>query len=161
VQAAANGTMHVSTDGSSFDTILSAYTGPGYSIASLVNVTCDNNSGLDGLDSRMTFTATSNTIYYMAVDGVGGATGVVHFAWHLVRPLSITNLLYTNGFGGRFTMKVNTTSNLLTTVQYSTNFSSTNWITLTNYTPPAATFNFTNDNVGASSNRFYRALNSF
>jgi hypothetical protein len=59
-------------------------------------------------------------------------------------------------------MKVNSTSNLLTTVQYSTNFSSTNWVTLTNYTPNfTGTFNFTNNNVGPSSNRFYRAVHTF
>jgi hypothetical protein len=161
VQADTNGTIYIGTDGSNFDTLVAAYIGPGNSYSTLTNVACDNNSGLDGFDSRINFPAEAGKIYFVQVQGVGAASGTAALGYRLVRPLSITNLFYTNGFGGRFTMKVNSTSNLLTRVQYSTNFNSTNWITLTNYTPVSGTFNLTNSNVGSSTNRYYRALNIF
>ena len=161
IQAGTNGTMYIGTDGSNFDTLVAAYVGPGNTFGTLTNVACDNNSGIDGFDSRISFPATMGTIYFVQIQGVGAASGVAAINYKLVRPLSITNIVYTNGFGGRFTMRVNSTSNLLTRVQYSTNFASTNWVTLTNYTPPTGTFMFTNSNVGASTNRYYRALNVF
>ncbi len=161
VQADTNGTMYIGTDGSNFDTLVAAYVGPGNSYSTLTNVACDNNSGIDGFDSRISFPAVAGKIYFVQVQGVGAGSGTAALSYRLVRPLSITNLVYTNGFGGRFTMRVNSTSNLLTRVQYSTNFASTNWITLTNFTPVSGTFNLTNSNVGASTNRYYRALNVF
>ena len=153
--------MYIGTDGSNFDTLVAAYVGPGNSYGTLTNVACDNNSGVDGFDSRINFPAVAGKIYFVQVQGVGAASGTAALSYRLVRPLSITNLVYTNGFGGRFTMRVNSTSNLLTRVQYSTNFASTNWITLTNFTPVSGTFNYTNSNVGPSTNRYYRALNVF
>jgi hypothetical protein len=125
-------------------------------------VACDNDSGLDGFDSRMSFPVTANRTNYIQVQGVGNTSGAVVLTYRIVRPLAVTNVFYTNGFGGRFTMQVNSTSNLLTTVQYSTNLMSSNWVTLTNYTPNfTGIFNVTNNNVGPSSNRIYRALHVF
>ncbi len=162
VRTETNGTMYVRTDGSTFNTVIAAYVGPGNNYVTLTNVASDNDSGLDGLDSRMSFPVSANRTNYIQVQGVGNASGTVVLNYWVVRPLSITNLLYTNGFGGRFTMTVNSTSNLLTAVQYATNFPSANWVTLTNYTPNyTGIFNFTNNNVGSSSNRYYRAIHTF
>lgn len=161
VQATNNGTLYVNTDGSSFNTVLAAYVGPGYSYATLTNVACDNNSGLDGLDSRISFMATSNTIYYMAVDGVSGASGTVVIAYHLVRPLSVTNVTYSTSGGEHFTMKVIGTPNLAAIVQGSTNFNTTNWTSLFTNTSTTGIFNYTNNGLGSVTNRFYRAINSF
>jgi len=58
-------------------------------------------------------------------------------------------------------MKVNTTPSLLTRIQYATNITTTNWITLTNYTTSAGTFNYTNNNAGPGTNRIYRGVNIF
>lgn len=165
VQADNNGTLYVNTDGSSFDTVLAAYSGPPpaslVSYGQLVSLACDNNSGLDGLDSRTSFAAVSNTVYYLAVDGVGGATGSAKIAFKLVRPLILTNMVYTNISGGRYTMKVNSTPNLTTTIQYATNVAGPTWINLTNYSNALGIFNFTNNGAGPGTNRFYRGLNSF
>jgi uncharacterized repeat protein (TIGR01451 family) len=77
VQAIDTGVMTIDTDGSSFSTILGVYTGNGYDFSSLTPVACDVGSGKGGTNSLVTFAATTNTIYYVAVDGVYGAYGTV------------------------------------------------------------------------------------
>ena len=158
VQAEATGQLYVNTDGSSYNTLLAAYIGPGDSYVTLTNVGCDNNSGLDGLDSRMNFPVLTNNYYYIAAGGVGAAFGTLKWKYNLVRPLIITNIAYTNISGGRVTMKVNNTPGLTAMVQSATNLASPFWVT--NFTSTNAVFNYTNNNVGAT-NRFYRAVNVF
>ncbi|MBI2924745.1 MAG: immunoglobulin domain-containing protein [Verrucomicrobia bacterium] len=84
-QAPDTGILTLNTDGSSFDTVLAVYVdnGSGQGYASLVSVACNNNSGVDGQDSALQFAATSGTIYYIVVDGVGGATGLVYLNYNL------------------------------------------------------------------------------
>jgi hypothetical protein len=76
-QSPTNGTVMITTDGSNFDTVLAVYIGPGDSYATLTNVACDNNSGANGLTSRVSFKTKAGTTYYIAVDGVNGAQGTV------------------------------------------------------------------------------------
>jgi hypothetical protein len=57
--------------------VLAVYTGSGADFASLVSVACDNNSGSNGLTSRLHFITTSGTTYFLVVDGVDGASGTV------------------------------------------------------------------------------------
>lgn len=82
-QAPANGLLVLDTDGSDFDTVLAVYTGPGTDFQSLVSVACDNNSGSNGQTSRTVFPVTKDTVYYIAVDGVGGASGTVQLNYSL------------------------------------------------------------------------------
>ena len=84
--APTNGVMTIDTIGSDFDTVLAIYTGPGTDFASLVPVTCDNDSGPDGRTSVVTFNASTNDVYYVVVDGVGGAQGKVHLNYQLTVP---------------------------------------------------------------------------
>ena len=161
IQATNDGTMYLDTDGSSFNTLLAAYIGPGVDFITLTNVGCDNNSGLDGLDSRTSFAATSNTIYYIAVDGVAGASGTVKFHYHLVRPLILTNMVYSAAASGSFTMKVITTPALTNVIHYRTNMTSTNWVAVLTNTSASGTFNYTNTGIGTITNRYYRAINRF
>ena len=158
VQAEATGQLYVNTDGSSYNTLLAAYIGPGDSYLTLTNVGCDNNSGLDGLDSRMNFPVLTNNYYYIAAGGVGAAFGTLKWKFQLVRPLTITNIAYTNISGGRVTMKINNTPGLTAMVQSATNLVSPFWIT--NLTSTNAVFNYTNNNVGTT-NRYYRVVNTF
>src|SRR6185503_12098024 len=53
-------------------------------------VACDNNSGADGLDSKTAFPCTASTIYWIAVDGVGGVSGNVNLGWTLFQRPQIT-----------------------------------------------------------------------
>ena len=89
-QSPTNGVAIIHTDGSNFDTILAVYIGPGDSYSTLTNVACDNNSGANGQTSRVTFQATAGTIYYIAVDGVNGASGTVKLHFIVGTPPAIT-----------------------------------------------------------------------
>jgi hypothetical protein len=160
VQAETNGTLYVNTDNSTYNTLLAAYIGPGDSYLTLTNVGCDNNSGLDGLDSRMNFPVTTGKQYFIAAGGVGSSSGTLRWKYQLVRPLTITNVIYTNISGGRITMRIDGTPGLAATVQSTTDLSTPVWTTLTNYTAVSGSFNFTNDNVGTI-NRYYRVVNIF
>ena len=167
-QADTNGTLHLDTDGSSFNTVLAVYVGPGDSYLTLTNVASDNNSGSNGLTSKLNLPATVNTIYWIAVDGANSNTpaygpyrGSVTLHYRLVQPLTITNVVETTNNNGRIIFKVNSTPNLLTKVQASTNLSTTNWVALLTNTPVSGSFSFTNTNTLALPQKFYRAINQF
>lgn len=90
-QSPRSGTMVVDTAGSSFDTVLAVYIGPGNSYSTLTNVDCNNNVGPGTNWSRVVFNVTSNTMYYLVVDGVGGASGTVKLNYQVGDTLTITN----------------------------------------------------------------------
>src|SRR5678810_1015920 len=75
----------INTDGSSYDTVLAVYTGDGFSYESLTSVACNNNPGVNGAD-RVRFTTAAGTPYFIVVDGVGGASGIVHLNINLGDP---------------------------------------------------------------------------
>lgn len=167
VQAETNGTMFIDTDGSNFDTVLAVYIGPGDSYATLTNVACDNDSGLDGKDSRVSFPATQGTIYWIAVDGVNNpsngnpAKGSVTLHYRLVLPLRLSATAYTNAAGGRMSFRVTGTPNLPTTIEVTTDIAAISWTSLVTNTTSSGVFNFTNSGVGVIPRRFYRAVNKF
>ncbi len=147
----ADGTLFLNTDGSDFDTLLAAYTGC-CTFSSLTPVACDNNSGTNGLSSSFSLHATSNTVYYVAVDGVGGVTGAAKLNYRLLVPIVITNLAKTTN---SMTFSVTATPSWPATIQRSTNcFSWTNVFT-TGTVSGAFTFLDTNLPFGRL---FYRAL---
>ncbi len=70
--APGNGIATVSTDGSSFDTTLGVYQGS--SVDSLTSIVQDDDGG-EGARSRVIFYAYAGSVYQIAVDGFGGASG--------------------------------------------------------------------------------------
>lgn len=85
-EAATNGVLQLNTDGSDFDTVLAAYTGPGTDYASLVPAGCDNDSGSNGKTSSLAIPVIGGTNYYIVVDGVNGASGIVQLNYSLAQP---------------------------------------------------------------------------
>jgi len=163
VQAETDGTLCINTDGSNFDTILAVYTGPGDEFGTLVSVACDNNSGLDGKDSRVIFPATAETIYWIAVDGVNQpsngnpARGSAVLNFRLVLPLHLTTTRHTSASGGKLTFQVTGTPHLPATIESSTDLG-TAWIPLFTNASPSGVFQYTN--VGANLPcRMFRAVN--
>ncbi len=65
------------TDGSGFDTVLSAYTGA--AVDGLTRVASDDNSGA-GDAARISFDAVAGTTYFLAVDGFGITVGPIELA---------------------------------------------------------------------------------
>lgn len=89
-QAPTNGVLTVDTLGSTFDTVLAVYDVAGNlppnDYTDLRPVACNNDIDTTNNLSMVSFTATAETIYYIAVDGVGGARGVVQLNYNLVPP---------------------------------------------------------------------------
>ncbi len=96
--APATGTATFDTIGSSFDTVLAVYTGT--SVSSLSEVASDDDTG-GSRTSKLTFQATSGTIYWVAVYGYSTNTGSVKLNWSLAMPTTYTVTLdRQNGSGG-------------------------------------------------------------
>jgi hypothetical protein len=86
--APATGSVTFDTLGSTFDTVLAAYTGS--TIGNLGAVAADDDGGGAGT-SRLTFQAAAGTPYAIAVDGKAGARGTVVLAWQL-SPFPVADL---------------------------------------------------------------------
>ena len=71
----ANGQVTVNTAGSSFDTLLGVYTGS--AVNALTLVASNNDVGGGTLTSALSFAGVSGTTYYIAVDGLNGASGSI------------------------------------------------------------------------------------
>lgn len=87
VQALQDGFLQVDTLDSTFDTVLAAYSNaiPGQIISDKKYVDCDDNSA-GGLRSRLAFEVKLANWYWVAVDGVNGATGKVNLNWAFAQP---------------------------------------------------------------------------
>lgn len=136
-QAETDGTLRIDTEGSSFDTVLAVYIGPGDSYSTLTNVACDNNSGSNGLTSKVIFQATSNTIYWIAVDGVTNASpqsGTVKLHMNLGNPVTVDtppqSVTVPSGANAAFAVSANG----MTNYTYQWRFGGTNLAHATNST---------------------------
>jgi len=79
--APANGAATVSTAGSGFDTVLAVYAGS--AIGSLTEVAANDNPATGGTAAALSFQAVAGTVYRIAVDGKGGASGSVNLTGNL------------------------------------------------------------------------------
>lgn len=79
--AAYNGSITVTTVGSSYDTLLGVYTGVG--VAALTTIASNDNAPSLNT-SAVSFTAAAGTVYHITVDGAGGASGTVNLNWNYV-----------------------------------------------------------------------------
>ncbi len=78
-QAPFTGTVLISTAGSSFDTLLSVYTG--HALSNLQTVAENDDAGGFGVvTSSLVFRAFAGETFHVAVDGFGGVTGTVQLA---------------------------------------------------------------------------------
>jgi hypothetical protein len=83
--APVDGCFSIDTFGSSFDTILAVYTGPG--LGSLFEQASNDNFGTTHT-SRVGFEVLAGTDLHIAVDGIAGATGTVVLNWRLTAPVA-------------------------------------------------------------------------
>jgi hypothetical protein len=146
----------VSTEGSDFNTVVAVYSWNGNTGDNPVQIpgACDVGGGFDGRTSLLTFPAQARTDYYIAVDGVGGATGLAR--------LQVGEIILKAQFNqanGSFWFEMAGPYGYAVTVQSATNLASpTPWQTL--LTIPATNqdyvFGYTNPAASADSQRFYR-----
>ena len=103
-QAPASGTLTVDTIGANFNAVLAIYTGPGDSYTTLVPVACSANHGLAG--EKVSFAATSGTIYWVVVGGVNCATGsgTIHYNLTATPAFTLLPVTQTAPSGSRITL---------------------------------------------------------
>jgi hypothetical protein len=78
--APSSGTLRVTTQGSTFDTLLGAYSGT--TVNRLTTLADNDDTGTERWSS-ITFTVAAGTTYHLAVDGYGGWTGASVLNWSL------------------------------------------------------------------------------
>ncbi|WP_375477358.1 beta strand repeat-containing protein [uncultured Jatrophihabitans sp.] len=76
--APSTGNFSFATTGSDFDTVLAAYVGT--AVNGLMPVAADDDDGSLNT-SQVIIAATSGTVYSIAVDGYGGASGAISLSW--------------------------------------------------------------------------------
>lgn len=100
-QAPTNGTMTVDTSGSSFNTLLGAFTyfGAFTNYSDLVQVACDITNGPNGFPSKIEFETATGQNYFIVVDGVSGARGIAHINYSLTPGVPLQAPTITSGPG--------------------------------------------------------------
>lgn len=157
-QSPSNGVATFRTSGSPFDTLLAIYTG--LSLSNLALVAADEDSGAY-FTSEVRFNVVAGNVYHIAVDGLGGASGVFALEWKteltaqptpgiLVQPRSLTVLRGTNAL---FSVQADTTN-----VSYQWTF---NGLPITNAPATNATFIRTNVQAEHVGTYAVRVSNSF
>jgi hypothetical protein len=150
-QSPTDGELTISTDGSDFDTVMGVYTSTGSSFGDLIEITCDNDSGTDGLDSSVTFNASKDTIYYVAVDGVEAATGTVNLAYELEVGLTVQSVTIAD-LGMQF--EIQTVPDITFVIEGTEDFE--NWVELISTSSVDGNFNYIDNEALISEGRFYR-----
>jgi Ig-like domain-containing protein len=147
-----NGQLYLNTVGSSFNTVLAVYTGPGPTIKSLTAVECDDDSG-PGTTSSLDIPVIKDNIYYIAVDGYNGVSGTAHLNYRLLIPMTLTQLAKTNETTCRF--RVTATPAYPFTLQRCVGLSS--WLDILTTNRPNGIFNYLDTNAGIQK-KFYRVV---
>ena len=149
-----SGTLYLTTDGSSFDTVMAVFRRSPTNSSVLIQVGCDNNSGSNGLTSALTFPVAAGQTNYVEVDGVNGATGVLRLNYSLVTQTAF-NFLGTT-VQGLPHLQVIGHAGMHFTIQASTNLAT--WVPLLTTNSATATFDYFDTTAPAPSRRYYRAL---
>jgi hypothetical protein len=151
--AAESGDLYVNTDGSSFDTVTALYERiPG--VAALHQLGCDNNSGLDRIDSSLVVPVVAGRTNFIQVDGVNAATGVLMLNYDLVVPATLS--VAGRNDSGQQRLQITGRPGMSFTVQSTSNFAT--WTTLYSGTEPTGSYLFTDPSLPPASSRFYRLL---
>ena len=149
--APVSGKFTVTTIGSDFDTLLAIYTGS--SINNLNPVAYNDDAQLGIRTSWLTFNATSNTTYFIAVDGFNGSSGNIVLA---IKPDSSPKISgATLSQNREFKLKINGEAGLNFVIQYS--YDLINWNYLTNLFNMSGTFEIIDNDLNYQ-RKFYRVV---
>ena len=137
------------TIGSDFDTLLAVYTGN--SITSLSPVASNDDIDSQILTSRVTFVATNNTTYQIAVDGFDGAMNDIALNINL----SVIPTLQSTLIGNQFVLSWSAPATGYVLETSGVLSPDANWVQVPNATL-ASNNVYVVPNVGAGTNAFYR-----
>jgi hypothetical protein len=88
-QATNNGTILLDTTGSRIETVLASYLAT--NLCPRVPIACDRHSAPDGRGSLVRFQASTGKNYWVAVDGVNGAQGIISLHFEFGRPPAVAS----------------------------------------------------------------------
>lgn len=100
-QAPASGTLRLTTKGSTLDTLLAVYTGD--SVTNLTSVAANDDAAPASGYSDLTATLYRGQVYYIVVDGFGGATGMVKLQHTFTTVETFYSLNWSPTLGGTIT----------------------------------------------------------
>jgi hypothetical protein len=152
--AEASGTLFLNTDGSSYDTVMTVFQRNPTNSAALIQLACDNNSGLDGRDSSTVLPVNIGSTNYVLVDGVNGAVGILQLNYSL----ATTTILKMGGRtpDGANILQISGRAGLNFSVQSSANLK--NWTTLVTTNAPTGALDYIDTSSIGVPSRYYRAL---
>ena len=148
--ALSNGPVTFNSLGSTFDTVMGIYTGN--NLNSLAQAGANDDATPSVVQSQVTFTAIAGTVYRIAVDGYGGASGIVKLSWRYLTPPHFTTF---NFAPGQTQMALAGQAGDLYEVQQTTNY--VDWDLLAVVTNINGTVQYVDPSVGNGIVRFYRA----
>jgi len=149
--APANGVASIDTIGSSFDTVLSIYTGG--SLQGLLPVAEDDDSG-GNTTSQATFPVQANTPYQIAVDGFGGAYGTIAVNIDFVAdPLAFAGLEVS---AGNVSLQFDAAEGQMVIIEASDDLRE--WFPISTNVVSQGRVLFVDPAWGQQSHRFYRAV---
>jgi hypothetical protein len=149
-----NGVLYLNTDGSTFNTVMAAFIRSPANPNVLQQVACDNNSGLDGQDSAMSFPVRGGETNFVIIAGVGSDCGEITFNYSLVTRARLAPLARTPA--GQFQGRVTGRAGMRFTIQTSANLAT--WAPLFTTNSTSATLDFVDHTLPVPNTRFYRAI---
>jgi hypothetical protein len=149
-----NGTLHVDTRGSSYDTVMAIFVRSPTNALVLQLVDCNNNESTNLTTSALEVPVAAGVTNFVLVDGVNGARGTLRLNYSLIIPSSLIPLGVTaEGF---FRMQVVGRPGMRFTIESSSNL--VDWLPVLTSTSQTATFEFTDTRAASVHGPFYRAL---
>lgn len=148
--AVESGDLFLNTDGSSYDTVMAVFSRNPTNAALLTQLACDNNSGIDHLDSSLVVPVTAGQTNAILIDGVNGASGTLKLNYSLVPKTSIKLLGITPD--NQNALQVTGRTNLNFSILRSTNL--IHWTAILTTNAPSGVFNYLDPAAG--SRQFYR-----
>jgi hypothetical protein len=148
-----NGTLHVNTHNSSYDTVIAVFTRSPTNALMLQLVDCNNNDGTN-LTSALNVPASVGVTNFVLIDGVGGARGTLKLTYSLVIPSTLIPLGVTEEGFSRF--QIVGRPGMRCTIQRCTSLG--NWSSILTITSETGVFEFTDTDATPSPGTFYRAL---
>jgi hypothetical protein len=153
--AETNGDLVVSTEGSTYDTLLAVlgYTATNQTSLQLLGCNDDINASSNILTSRLVVKVLAGTTNLIGLDGKGGASGVLHLFYSLLPSTTILPMGKTAE--GANQLRIMGRVDLNFALQDSTDL--VNWSTLVTTNAPTGLFDYTDLASTNGVNRYYRA----
>jgi hypothetical protein len=145
------GELHLDTDGSSFDTVVEVFERI-VGVTNLHSLACDNNNGLDHLDSALVVPVVAGRTNFIEIDGVNGAIGVLKFNYNLVVPSRLMSM-GRNG-SGQYRFLVTGKPGMAFTIQQTSNLRT--WTNLFSGMDADGSYIYTDTSPMPPAGRYYR-----